>query len=120
MLRTPPLRSGRKRCTRLLRRKASARRPRLARSESDGGNNARADTNRTDAPDAYRALRSAHADHQRAAGFPGRLRRTRQRAHDSAQHPLGPGAAARLLAVTRTAKAAHATHARPVARKRLE
>src|ERR1700730_11058470 len=71
---------------------ASARRPRLARPENDGGNNARADTYRTDAPDADRALRSAHADHQRTAGLPGRLARTRQRAHDPAQYSLPTGA----------------------------
>jgi hypothetical protein len=47
--------------------RASARRPRLARPKNDGGNNASADNQRTDAPDAYRALRSRSSDHKRAA-----------------------------------------------------
>jgi hypothetical protein len=50
--------------------RASARRPRLARPENDGGNNASADNQRTDAPDADRALRSHSADHKRAAAIP--------------------------------------------------
>jgi hypothetical protein len=40
-------------------------------------------------------LRSAHADNERTAGVSGRLRRTRQRAHDPAQYSLGPGTPAR-------------------------
>ena len=38
----------------------------IGAAENDGGNNASADTNRTDAPDADRALRSRGADHRQA------------------------------------------------------
>jgi len=59
--------------------RASTRRPRLARPENDGGNNASADNQRTDAPDADRALRSRQPDHKRAAEIPGQLAGTRER-----------------------------------------
>jgi hypothetical protein len=80
---------------------ASARRPRLARPENDGGNDASADNQRPDAPDANRALRSRSADHKRAAEFPGGLAGTCKRVHQSSQHPLDAGAAG-FLAVTGT------------------
>jgi adenine-specific DNA methylase len=59
---------------------AFRRRPRLARSENDGGNNASADTHRTDAPNADRTLRPAGAHHERPDGISGRLRRAKARA----------------------------------------
>ena len=72
---------------------ASARRPRLARPENDGGNNAGTYDNRTDAPDSNRAVRAGSADHEPTAGFPGRLGRTRKRAPDPRQYPPGSRAA---------------------------
>lgn len=69
------------------------RRPRLARPKNDGGNDASADNQRTDALDANRALRSRGADHRRAAGLPRRLATAQRRMHNPAQYPLGPGAA---------------------------
>src|ERR1700738_4855371 len=70
---------------------ASVRRPRLARPENDGGNNASADDNRADAPDANGAVRAADADHERTSGFPGRFGRTRKRArqHRPYSPPVG-------------------------------
>src|SRR5262249_27217326 len=57
-----------------------ARRPRLARPKSDGGNHASADNHRTNAPDSDRADRSADPDHQGPAGSSGRLARKLKRA----------------------------------------
>src|SRR6185295_11409757 len=72
--------------------------------ENDGGNNARTDTHRTDAPDADRTLRSRGTDHERTLGISRRLARARQCAYEPAQHSLG-SRAARLLALSRAANA---------------
>jgi hypothetical protein len=66
--------------------RASARRPRLARPENDGGNNASAANPRTLAPNADRALRFRPADRKRTADIPGRLAGTRERANQLTQH----------------------------------
>ena len=72
--------------------RASARRPRLARPESDGGNNASAYDNRADAPDPDGAVRDADADRERASEIPGRFGRTRKRARQHRQYPPRPRA----------------------------
>src|SRR5208282_6584332 len=66
---------------------ASLRRPRSARSETDGGNNACADNGRTASDDAERTLRSRGAYHGRTAAQSRGTARTRQRAHQPAQPP---------------------------------
>jgi len=70
------------------------------RGRNDGGNNASADTKRTDAPDADRTLRPGGADGQSSDGISGRLNRTPQRSDQPAEHPQRPGAAGHL-ALTR-------------------
>jgi hypothetical protein len=63
--------------------------------------NAGTDNQRTDAPDADRALRSRSADQRRAADIPGRLTGAIQCAHDPAEYPI-PAGPAGFLAVRRT------------------
>ena len=89
---TPPLRSGRKRCSRLLRRTGPPPEGRDWRGRNDGGNNASAVNQRADAPDADRTDRSAGSDHQCPAGHAGRLGQPAKRAHQPAQHPQRIGA----------------------------
>lgn len=79
---------------------ASTRRPRLARPKNDGGNNASADNQRTDAHDAHRTLQSRSADRCRDADLPRRLTTTYHGMHQPGQHPLRPHAA-RLLSLVR-------------------
>src|SRR5215467_9519823 len=67
--------------------RASARRPRLARPENDGGNNASADDNRAYAPDPNGAVRAADADHERTSRISGRFGRTRERARQCRSNP---------------------------------
>jgi hypothetical protein len=90
--------------------RASARRPRLARPENDGGNNASADDNRTDAPDPNGVVRALDADHERSAGLPGRLGRTRKRARQPrpCPPPAGPPRPIARLAARKAARASHA------------
>src|SRR5208283_303827 len=77
---------------------ASLRRPRSARSETDGGKNARADNQRTASDDTKGTLRSRGAYRRPAADLSRWLDRPHRSAHQPAQHPLGAGAA-RFLAV---------------------
>jgi hypothetical protein len=78
---------------------ASVRRPRLARSDNDGENNASIYDKRVDAPDADPALQSGGTDRSGAANLPRRIASTHCGAHQPQQHPRRPGAA-RLLALT--------------------
>jgi hypothetical protein len=84
---------------------ASLRRPRSARSETDGGKNARADNQRTASDDTKRTLRSCGAYRRRPSDLPRRITGAHRSAHQPAQHPLC-GGAARFLAVGRGEKAA--------------
>jgi hypothetical protein len=61
--------------------------------KNDGGYNASAVNQRADAPDAGRADRSLRPDHQRPAGYAGRLGQPANRAHQPAQHSQRAGAA---------------------------
>src|SRR5208282_4729267 len=77
---------------------ASLRRPRSARSETDGGNNARADNHGTASDDTKGTLRSRGLYRRRPSDLPRRITGAHCGAHQPAQHPLGAGAA-RFLAV---------------------
>lgn len=81
---------------------ASTRRPRLARPKDDGGNNASADNQRTNAPDADRALHSCGADHRRDADLPRRLTEAHRRVHHLEQYPLGSNPASSYALVTQS------------------
>jgi hypothetical protein len=65
--------------------------------ESDGGNNASAIDNRTDAPDAARTLRPGCADDHGPFGVSRRIRRTRDRADQPGEHPPRTRPATRSL-----------------------
>jgi hypothetical protein len=72
---------------------ASLRRPRSARSETDGEKNARADNQRSASDDTKRTLQSRGADHRPASNLPRRIGGPYRSAHQLAQHSLGFGAA---------------------------
>jgi hypothetical protein len=70
------------------------------RGRNDGGNNASADTDRTDAVDANRAVRHGCADDNGSFGIFRRLLRARNRVYQPLEYPPRTGAA-RFLALTR-------------------